>query len=1111
MSSTASDGATDGRAKLPSGGQGPRKIHRCRPPQAAYFNKPPMVRFPSPLVAPALALLGLGLRGLNAAPAPDATAWNGIEPVLAQRCYECHNAKKSKGDVNLEALARDPKVAEQFELWAKVRDTVQAGDMPPAKAKPLAEPQRKSLVGWVEGQLDALAQANSGDPGPVTLRRLSNAEYDRSLRDLTGLDLKLAREFQSDGGGGEGFSNTGDVLFVSPAAMDKYLAAARKLADQATIMPGTGIVFHPQRIGLRGPEQVKAQAQQALYVWYQQKAAPHLPKDFDPMHEGRYLTACWKHRHLGKPLAELAKSEQLSPHFLQNWWNLLQNPQPQSRFLDLLRLPWRALPGPDATKPGEVPAAVSAAIAQMEADLLSWNNPKKPGSGVQRQQQDADGIRTYTLQVQPNGARQVFLNIGDCGDGAAGDVALVTQLEIGVGGKKLAYAQWLKSRLEQINQALAPKPASGAKPDAKPSAPAASPEALRREQQQLQALLALFGRHPLDGRPIEAHVLGLSAPRALALPLPPKCYHLRAQLRLDLNGPQAEQASIQWALSLDQPRAVNAIMPGVLTIWKRSTPKSGEIMRDFQQMKMAFPDMFERRLEEVANNLYRNGRPGISVYYFSDDQLGALLGPADRNHLQAMKLDWAMVQNPNAQGKKAQEFDQAILDHLKALARRAWRRPLEPSEVQELAALYKDGRDKGLDRESAAREVLVLLLASPHFLFKAETLPATLAQTDKGSVALSAHALATRLSYFLWSSLPDAELARCADDGSLLKDEVLRTQTLRLLRDPRAAALAEEFAGQWLKFKDFENHDGVDRQLFPQFTDDLRADMQREVNEFFTHLFREDRPVRDILSANYSFLNERLAAHYGIAGVTGPQWREVKLNGQPRGGLLGMGAILTKTSRPQRTSPVLRGDYLHQVVLGFSSPPPPPNVPKLKDSQRPSSLREQLLQHRADAACSVCHDRIDPLGFALESFDPVGRFRAKDNEGGLIDDHGALKDGTPLHGFAGLRAYLEKNAAPFENQWCRKLLGFALGRAVLPTDKDLLQQMRQALLTSGGKPSAAILQIVQSRSFKHRRAEPLTAATPTPAPAETPAGNPPPAVRSGPSRAAAPQGKGADR
>jgi len=1004
----------------------------------------------------ALAAFVVGSFSLSAAP-----AWKDAEVVLKAKCYECHNPKKTKGDVDLQQFAADPQLTKHFEVWLKVKDTIENGDMPPPKAHQMSDPEHAALLGWVNGELDALAAAQSGDPGPVTMRRLTNAEYDYTIRDLTRHDYGFAKEFQTDGGGGEGFSNTGDVLFMSPAALDKYFGAARKVADHATIMPGTGIVFNPQRIGLRGFEQVKAQAQQALYVWYQQKAAPHLPKDGDDMREGDYMVACWKHKHFQTPLEQLAKESGLKLPFLQNWNNLVNATEPKSRFLDLTRVAWRELPVPDATKPGQVPQAVVDGAKTIQAQLLSWNNPKKPGSGVQRYQQDADGIRPYQMNIDVKGKKQAFLCIGDDGDGNKGDIALITRLDVKTTKGPMLYLDWLNRKLDEDHKAVAVNP------------PPANAEALKQRIAELERVKNAFGKHP-QGRKIEPSVLAIAAPLVFNLPLPENATWMHAEARLDLENPDINDGTIQWDLEADKPRDVTKIMPGILTVWKTQTEAARRTMGDFQVMRQAFPDMFERRLEEVASNLYRR-KPGITVYYFSDDQLGQILGPKDRDQLAAMKKDFGYTAVPNLNPQQQKEFDGALLGHLRYFAGRAWRRPLATEEIQKLDALYFEGRKKELDRESAAREVLVRVLVSPYFLFKAETLP--MANAAPGDVKLNAYELASRLSYFLWASQPDWELRKAADDGSLLKPEVLAAQTKRMLRDPKANALAKEFAGQWLKFNGFDEKSTVDEKKYPEFTTELRNDMQRETNEFFAHLVRDDRSVSDIMGGDYSFLNERLAKFYGVPGVTGGEFREVKVAQQHRGGLLGMGAILTKTSRPNRTSPVLRGDYLYQVVLGFSSPPPPPNVPKLPDSAvKPASLREALMQHRADKACSVCHDRIDPLGFALEGFDPIGRFRVADETGGKIDDTGELKDGTKFQGLAGLRDYLKKNEPNFTTQFCRKLLGYALGRQTMPSDKALLLHMQAALKQNNGKFSAAVLDVVNSRQFLHRRSEPAMAA-----------------------------------
>lgn len=999
--------------------------------------------------------IATALGGSLAFAAPD---WKVVEPMLAARCYECHNADKMKGDVDLRQFAANPDVPVNFEIWTTVKDTIDNGDMPPRKAKQLSSEEKAAITGWVQHSLDLLAEAKSGDPGPVTMRRLTNAEYDNTIRDLTGRDYTLAKEFQTDGGGGEGFTNTGDVLFMSPAAIDKYFAAARKLADHATIMPGTGIVFHPNRIGLRGPEQVKAQAQQGLYVWYQQKAAPNLPKDFDPMREGDYMLACWKHKNQNVPLDQLAKDMKLSPFFLNNWWSLVNSTEPMSRFLDLVRVSWRELPADENNAHERIKA--------IEADLLSWNNPKKPGSGPQRWQQDSDGIRPYPMQGSVNGKSHVHLCFGDIGDGNKGDIALVTHIEVSVGKQKLNYFNWVGKTLDEMRKQAAANP------------PPPNLGALRSRITGLEKVRAAYGRHPQPGRQIEPHLLAFAAPTVFTLPLPEGAHWLKVDTRLDMQNPEVDEATIQWTMTTEKPRDVSKIIPGVLTIWKRSTKASGQTMNDFNKMKEAFPDMFERRLEVVANNLYRGGRSAITVYYFSDDQLGQILGQRDRDQLAAMKRDWGYTAPAKLNPRQEKEYDGLLCGHLRYFASRAWRRLLTGDENAKLDALYFAARAKELDRESAAREVLVRILVSPNFLFKAETLP-PIADARTTEVPLSPHELASRLSYFVWASMPDSELKRTADDKSLLKPEILAAQTQRMLRDPKASALAKEFAGQWLKFNGFESHNSVDEKKYPQFTPELRADMHREVVEFFSHLVRDDRSVSDIIGGDYTFLNDRLARHYGIPGVTGGDFREVKGIAQHhRGGLLGMAAILTKTSRPHRTSPVVRGDYLYQVVLGIASPPPPPNVPELKETSKPSSLREALMQHRTDSACAVCHERIDPLGFALEGFDPIGRFRATDDTGGRIDDTGEMPGGATFTGFAGLRDYLRKNEGQFLTQLTRKLLGYALGRQTLPSDKKLLQQMQTSLKAQNGKFSAAVLEIVRSRQFLNRRAEATVATNP---------------------------------
>ena len=1031
----------------------PPEFDACTDRRRDFLSSRPMPSSSSPLFIAAVFVAGSSLQA-----APD---WKSAETVLSARCYECHNAKKAKGEIDLKKFAADPQVAKQFEVWLKVKDTIDNGDMPPPKAHQMTEQEHNALIGWVNGELDALASKQAGDPGPVTMRRLTNAEYDYTVRDLTGQDFGFGREFTTDGGGGEGFSNTGDVLFVSPAQLDKYFGAARKIAEHASILPGTGVQFRSVRVGLRGAEQMKAQAEQALYVWYQKKAAPLLPRDEDDLREADYMLACWKWKHKDKTGAQsleaLAKEMKLSSAFLNNWWNMLNSAEPKSRFLDLTRLPWQQLPPPDAARPKEVPEAVMTSLKANEAQRKSWYYKAKGQYGsVQRSQQDADGLRSYSAQTGVGGKRLVHLCIGDVGDGPKGDVALVSDIQIYINKQPTAYLPLLRDQIRKDQDAL--------------TKPGAKVDELNKRITAAETFLARLGKHPL-GTQIKPDVLAIAAPQIVDLPLPEGATYIKASCRLDINTPDADLATIQWKFTSDTPPDVTKIMPGVLTIWKTRTTASGKTMADFSRMKQVFPDEYDRRLEEVARNYHHKG-PGVGVYYFSDEQLGAALNEWDREYLRRMKLDWGYTApSGRLSPQQWKEWDQLVMSHLHWFAGRAWRRPLEEAEKQKLVKLYEASVAEGLDRESAARQVIVRVLVSPNFLFKAETLP--VAKSDvPAEMPLGPWELASRLSYFLWSSLPDETLTKAAADGSLLKKEILTAQVKRMLADPRADALAKEFAGQWLEFNTFATHAGVDVVKYPEFTPELRRDMHGEIITFFSKLVREDRSVNDILGANYSFLNERLAKYYGVPGVTGDELRQVNVSAQRRGGLLGMGAMLTKTSRPNRTSPVVRGNYLYQIVLGISAPPPPPNVPKLPEgATKPTNMRAMLLQHRTDQACAVCHERIDPMGFALESFDPIGRYRATDESGVKIDDSAEMKDGTKFVGLDGLRGFLQAQDDQFKTQVCRKLLGYALGRQTMPSDKPLIAEMKAELKTSSAKFSSAVLAIVTSRQFLNRRVD----------------------------------------
>ncbi|HSH95395.1 MAG TPA: DUF1592 domain-containing protein [Roseimicrobium sp.] len=1002
--------------------------------------------------------------------AADATAkaagdWKAIEPALAKYCYDCHGGKKTKGDVDLKRLAADPTVAREYDLWNRVNIAIEKGEMPPEDKPQLKAADKKKLQQWLSSSLEVVVRANAGDPGPVTLRRLTNAEYDYTIRDLTGIQYGLGKDFLPDGGGGEGFSNIGDVLFTSPQQLEKYVAAARKLADHATILPGSGITFQPTRVGLRGPDQLKAQGEQALYVWYQKMAAPYLPKDEENLREADYMLACWKYKYRemtgSQSLEQLAKESNLYPAFLANWWSTLNSKEPQSRYLDLTRIPWQQLPGPDPKSPKTVPDVVTKSLAAIDDQRKSWYDPKRSWASIQRVQQDSDGIQAWPLLAETKGSNRVHIVIGDVADGNVGDFVTIENLTIEWSRKKQQnYFAWLQDRLKTDRDALTALEAG--KPQGSNALPA---DKLKARIAEGEKVAGYFGKDP-QGKKIEANVISVKAPVMMTLPFPEDAARIRGSGKLDIYSTEADAASVQWMATVGEPPDPSTVLPGTLTVWKRSTPAHHKLMGEFERMKNVFPDIYDRRLEEVARNYHRGGK-GPGVYYFSDAQLAEVLPPAEKKHMAEMLEDWRFVRNKSIPANMIAEWDEKLRGQVERFATAAWRRPLAADEKLQLASIYNESRKKQLDQESSAREVMVRVMASPNYLFKLEE------STGPAEVhPVTPWELASRLSYFLWSSMPDETLRAAAADGSLSKPEVVDREVKRMLRDPKATALAREFGGQWLEFHNFEEHKTVDEKKYPEFTSGIRTDMQEEAVSFFSYIVREDRPVREILQADYTFLNERLANYYGVPNVKGDEFQKISVSAYQRGGLLGMGSVLTKTSYPQRTSPVVRGNWLLKSVLGTPVPPPPNNVPKLdEDTSKPKSLRERLERHRADKACASCHDKIDPLGFALQSFDAVGRRRTLDEMGIAVDNSAEFKDGTKFNDFAGLKLHLAKHEAEFTALMCRKLIGYALGRNVLPTDKPLIEQMEKELKTSGGRFSTAILAVAQSKQFQTRRNE----------------------------------------
>ncbi len=405
---------------------------------------------------------------------------------------------------------------------------------------------------------------------------------------------------------------------------------------------------------------------------------------------------------------------------------------------------------------------------------------------------------------------------------------------------------------------------------------------------------------------------------------------------------------------------------------------------------------------------------------------------------------------------------------LSALARRAYRRPVTDSDIQPLLSFYRAGRSKR-GFEGGIESALQRMLVSPAFLFRIERDPANSAPGT--AYRIGDLELASRLSFFLWSSIPDDELLDLAERGKLKDPSVLKAQARRMLADLRSNALVSNFATQWLSLRKLDTM-SPDPKVFPDFDENLREALQRETELFLDSMLREDRGVLELLNADYTFLNERLARHYGIPDIFGSHFRRVTLNDEKRRGLLGQSSVLAATSYANRTAPTLRGKWVLENMLGTPPPPPPPNVPSLKEDDdkegKVLTMRQRMERHRANPACAVCHTRMDPLGFALENFDALGKWRTAEGPT-TIDPSGVLPDGTRFQGPAELRKILSSHPEQFVGTVTEKLLTYALGRGVEYYDEPVIRRIVREAAPGEYRWSSIIMGIVNSTPFQMRR------------------------------------------
>jgi len=408
-----------------------------------------------------------------------------------------------------------------------------------------------------------------------------------------------------------------------------------------------------------------------------------------------------------------------------------------------------------------------------------------------------------------------------------------------------------------------------------------------------------------------------------------------------------------------------------------------------------------------------------------------------------------------------------IIEHF---ALRAFRRPIEKDDVEDLLGLYDRAVKRGESHEEGVKLAIKAVLVSPNFLFRIEV-----NRNTAEPYRINDHELATRLSYFLWSSMPDDRLLAVAAQKRLHEPKVLQAEVHRMLQSPKAKAFAENFATQWLRVKELKTSAQPDRRRFPEFTTELRDAMYAEPIEFFHSLLREDRSLLEFIDSDYTFVNADLARHYGIEGVEGGQFQRVNLTDRNRGGLLGMGGVLTLTSYPLRTSPVLRGKWVLEEIIGAPPPPPPPLIKSLPRDDKPKdglTLRQRLEKHREDAACAACHKRMDPIGFGLENFDAIGRWRTEIADQ-PVDASGEMTTGEKFTGPVELKKILLERRNEFARNLIEKMLAYALGRGLEIYDMPTVRAITKTLAKDGYRTETLVVEIAKSYPFQYRRNNPI--------------------------------------
>jgi len=1069
------------------------------------------------IVTAATAVLALALSELSAEPTLESSL-----PVIKQYCFDCHGAKKTKGDINLEKLVAEASIDKSFKTWELVVEMLEFENMPPEDETQPTDDERQSVISAITDVLDFTIQKNAGDPGEIALRRLTSAEYAYTIEDLTGLDLGLEKSFVGEAVGGEGFSNVGDVQFMQDATLERYLAAAKIVASHAMI--GAGPLVFYENTGMTGQEFSAINRIDQIYKEHGfRSGAGEGAEAFGLDLYAKAFFTSWRYFYrktlgLGNiSVEELAEQEKISPKFAKHIWSVVNSKSPGFPTTEIVKL-WKNLPPPSLDEPSKE-FNVREACSRIYDQLLNWQ--KSLASSTQDDEEYAV-LTDDPFQAQKTQSFAVPINRRQ--DQEFSEFEIFVKTASGKDSYNPAVL-WKnpRFRMQATDQTLSTHP----------FIEVASPETM-----DLLKVGTGFDGETIDENDFVTY--GVSNFKVEFANLP-EIARVQFLVEVVLDTEHGDDGLVRIEMTDGDGKGDNIAATGNASVlladpespqletWKTGLFEFAQNLpqvshreatpSDRDRIPLPFDNAYNKpernyyhtavkyhrydnfltekildrdqtqQLEHAWTDLLTSFDFHDTVFRFTDSKYN-LQSPVET--VSEVEKEWIKTLPDEAYGyvqgivldynNKRALLKSAEAGHLKdalSFAEKAWRRPLTRKDRKQLVSFYnKMQKEKGLGHDEALRLLLTRILVAPEFLYRIEQ-----PKKSKPIVGLSDYELASRLSYFLWSSPPDEELMRAAEAGELNVPENQVQQTRRMLSDSKARRFATEFFGQWFGFYRFEDFSGIDSGHFADFTDDLKADLYEESIRFFEYIVTEDRPVDDVLFADYTFLNVELAKHYNIPFESGSKSpKEFQLvNGMRafnRGGLLQQGTILAATSAPLRTSAVKRGDWVLRRILDTPTPPPPADagsIPAEEVLADGLTVRQRLEAHRRDVSCINCHTRIDPLGFALENFNPLGQWRVAYSDGGKIETTGILNDGTEITGMADLFSYLEQEKPTFYRNLSRKLLGYALGRSEILSDRLLIDKMLESLDTDK-RFSNLVIQIVTSKQFRHKRGQGIESA-----------------------------------